>query len=320
MFDALFILTTLDAGTRVGRYLLQDALGRFWKPLADVRNAGANVLASGSMVAAWGFFLIQGVRDPLGGINSLWPLFGIANQLLATIALCLATTVILKMALQKNGTSTSRSSPRFALITLVPLIWLLAVTLTAGTQKIFHPDPRVGFLAAAKVYSAKIAEAREAVKAGKPEAAAETATKALAANQRLLFNNLLDAIVAGVFLVLALSIVVISAREWLLLLRRNRPATLYESEAVWLPEYAVAESRRAGLLGFLAIGLALIREWSGETMIERAQRSAANSDTQQAMQCRVQVRTDRQTSEAQRRKQLYVESVEQRFRGVNRCC
>src|SRR6185503_18289843 len=130
MFEALFILTTLDAGTRVGRYLLQDFLGHIWKPLGDTKKFGPNFFASTLMVLAWGYFLIQGVRDPLGGINSLWPLFGIANQMLAAIALCLAVTVILKMQLvpadesKVQGPKSKVGRPVFALIAFIPLAWL----------------------------------------------------------------------------------------------------------------------------------------------------------------------------------------------------
>src|SRR3954462_930943 len=131
MFEALFILTTLDAGTRVGRFLLQDLLGGIWKPLGEVKKLPANLLASGLMVAAWGYFLIQGVRDPDGGVKALWPLFGVANQLLASIALCLATTVILKMQLKRaeegqgGADAVKAGHPLFALVTLVPLLWVL---------------------------------------------------------------------------------------------------------------------------------------------------------------------------------------------------
>src|ERR1035437_3235451 len=165
MFEALFILTKLDAGTRVGRYILQDFLGHVSQPLCDTRNLRSNLLASGLLVGAWGWFLIQGVRDPLGGINSLWPLFGIANQMLAAIALCLGTTIILKMALEAPSTVSAlrsraklaetvlgvpKRSPALAFITLIPLVWLLAVTFTAGAEKIWSYDPRIGFLAQAK--------------------------------------------------------------------------------------------------------------------------------------------------------------------------
>ena len=207
MFEALFILTTIDAGTRVGRFLMQDLLGGIWKPLGQTRSWLGNAVASAAFVAAWGWFLYQGVVDPHGGINSLWPIFGVANQLLAVIALALGTTVLIKMG---RG--------RYAWVTLAPLGWLLSVTMSAGWMKIFSADPRLGFLSAARGLQAQIG-------AGGP-------AEKLAQLQRLIFNDYVQTAVTGLFLVLVALIVIVCVREWALLLTKRRTAVLREEPYV----------------------------------------------------------------------------------------
>ncbi|MSU59869.1 MAG: carbon starvation protein A [Pedosphaera sp.] len=298
MFEALFILTTLDAGTRVGRYILQDFLGGIWKPLGNTKALGPNLLASGLMVAGWGIFLIQGVRDPLGGINSLWPLFGIANQMLAAIALCLATTIILKMAI---------GAPWLALVTLVPLVWLLSVTFTAGVQKIWHSDPRIGFISGANAAEIKRAML-EAALSGSATSESPAENKEITQLRKQKFNLWLDAFVAIAFLILVSVIVLLSVREWILLLSRRKPAVLRETEPVWLPDYAVAEGggKFAGAAGTAALTLALAKELSGETQLARAQQTEAH-------ECKCD-------APAKSPEQIYVETTEKRFTGVRRCC
>jgi carbon starvation protein len=209
MFEALFILTTIDAGTRVGRFLVQDFLGLFWKRLGDTKSFAGNTAATALFVGAWGWFLYKGVIDPLGGINSLWPIFGVANQLLAVIAFSLGTTVLIKMGRQ-----------RYAWVTLAPLAWLLSVTMTAGWMKIFSPAP-IGFLAIARGLEAKIV-------------AGGSATE-LATWQSQVLNNHIDVAVTGAFMVLVLIIVAASARVWWQLLTGRRPADLHEDPYVALP-------------------------------------------------------------------------------------
>jgi carbon starvation protein len=298
MFEALFILTTLDAGTRVGRYLLQDFLGHVWKPLGDTKKFGANFFASVLVVAAWGYFLIQGVRDPLGGINSLWPLFGIANQMLAAIALCLAVTVILKMQLAPRepnvqGPTSKVGRPALALIAFVPLVWLLAVTMTAGVQKIWDPNPKIGFLA-----QASWLKEHEFVEAKMVQDSREVIRK----NHILRFNNQLDAVVAGTFLLLVSAIFLMSVRDWILLLARKKAADLHETPPTWLPDYALAQAKPLSGVALLALAFALVKELSGEAELERAREHAC---------VHVQKPNDAQ---------IYVQTTEQRFNGVKRCC
>ncbi len=284
MFEALFILTTLDAGTRVGRYLLQDVLGLIWKPLGQTQKIGPAWLASALMVSAWGWFLIQGVRDPLGGINSLWPLFGIANQLLASIALCLATTVVLKMQLAPRPDGELPGRPVFALVPLVPLLWLLAVTMTAGLEKIFSSDPLIGFLAGAE--------------------------KAQTANPAVAFNYRLDAVVTAVFLIMVGLIFLFSLREWILLLARRKLAVPRETPPVWLPDYAVVEGKPLNFFHLIALGFLLVKELSGEAAMDRAR-------TEQACACQ---QHSPETGDRAARQKAYLRVAEKRFNGINRCC
>jgi carbon starvation protein len=314
MFEALFILTTLDAGTRVGRYLLQDALGHLWKPLGDVRSTAAGALASALIVAGWGWFLIQGVRDPLGGINSLWPLFGIANQLLAAIALVLATTLLLKQALSRGR------SPAIAAVALVPLIWLLAVTGTAGYQKIFHASPRIGFLATVRDLDQKLPALQAAAEAAPGDAAAQ---KALRVNRSRRLNNALDIGVTAIFLALAGLIVTGAVVEWVRLLGGRRTPDSSEETPLWLPESAVAEHRgKPGWAGIIAVGLALLRNWSGQDAVDRTARQLEVQVTRDTPSQAVLIPLPEVAAAARAHNApiAYVEAAEARFNSPNRCC
>ncbi|MBN4667444.1 carbon starvation protein A [Pandoraea nosoerga] len=201
LFEALFILTAVDAGTRAGRFMLQDLLGTFVPSLKRTESLPANLIATALCVAAWGYFLYQGVVDPLGGINTLWPLFGISNQMLAAIALTLATCVLFKLKRE-----------RFAWVTILPTLWLLACTLTAGWQKMFDPDPKVGFLAHAAKYQAALAD-------GKLLAPA----KSVAQMQQIVFNDYVDAALSGVFMFVVVAVVVFGLRTVIVARSASKP-------------------------------------------------------------------------------------------------
>ena len=201
MFEALFILTVLDAGTRVARFMLQDALGHLWAPMGRTSSYPSILTTSALVVAGWGYFLWQGIRDPLGGINSLWPLFGICNQLLAAVALCVATTIIVKMG-----------RARYMWVTLLPLSWLVAVTFTAAWQKILHPNPLIGFLAHANQLL--------------------TTSPAPADLARKVLNDRLDAVVAAFLMVLVAVVVIESAMQWVRVISGRKAAGTMEAPFV----------------------------------------------------------------------------------------
>ena len=205
LFEALFILTTLDAGTRVGRFMIQELGSHLWKPLGRTSWYPATIIASALACAGWGWFLIQGVLDPLGGINSLWPLFGISNQLLAAVALSVGTTLIIKSG-----------KARYAWVTLAPLAWVLVVTFTAGWLKIFAADPRLGMLAHADAIPGRVlAGAIDAV-----------------TGARLIFNDRLNAVVCAVFLLITAMVVISAAWQWVGLLRGTVPMRTTETPFV----------------------------------------------------------------------------------------
>jgi carbon starvation protein len=214
LFEALFILTAVDAGTRAGRFMLQDLIGLAVPSFRGSSKVAPGLIATALCVAAWGFFLYQGVTDPLGGVNTLWPLFGISNQMLAAVALMLATVVLFRM-----------KKDRFAWITVVPTIWLLACTLTAGWLKIFSADPRVGFLAHADKFSSAAAEGKILPPA-----------KTMAEMGRIVFNDRIDAGLCAIFLGVVLAILVYAVRTCLIARRIDRPSI---SEIP--PEMAAAE-------------------------------------------------------------------------------
>jgi carbon starvation protein len=224
MFEALFILTTVDAGTRVGRFMIQDLVGNVWRPFARTSWLPANVVASALIVAGWGYFLYAGVNDPLGGINQLFPLFGIANQLLAAVALTVGTTILIKMGKLK-----------FAWVTALPLAWDAAVTLTASYQKIFSTNPAIGFFA-------QRAEAVKSIEAGK----LNDTLKALGAQSiedapQIMVNTTVDGVLSIIFALMIIIVILDAARVWIgVISGRKEPET---TEVPWQESRLDSEGR-----------------------------------------------------------------------------
>ena len=224
MFEALFILTTVDAGTRVGRFMIQDLVGNVWRPFARTSWLPGNLIASALIVAGWGYFLYAGVNDPLGGINQLFPLFGIANQLLAAVALTVGTTILIKMG-----------KLRYAWVTALPLAWDAAVTLTASYQKIFSTDPKLGFFAqrAAAQQSLQQGKLNDVMKALKAESLSDA--------QQILVNTTVDGILSILFAVMIIVVILDAARVWFGLVFGGKEPEL--SEAPWEESRLDSEGR-----------------------------------------------------------------------------
>ena len=201
LFEALFILTTVDAGTRVCRFMIQDLLGSFIKPLGNTDSWPANLFATFLAVGGWGYFLYQGVVDPLGGINTLWPLFGIANQMLAGMALILATVVLVKL-----------KKARYAWVTAVPCAWVLLTTLYAGWLKLFSPDPKISFVTHAQKFSTALAQGEILAPA-----------KSVADMRQIIFNDWVDAALCGGFMLVVLMMLVLGLRAAFRAMASDRP-------------------------------------------------------------------------------------------------
>ena len=219
LFEALFILTAVDAGTRAARFMLQDLLGLINPHLKKTQSLPANLLATGIVVASWGYFLYMGVNDPLGGINMLWPLFGITNQMLAAIALMLCTVVLFKMKRQK-----------YAWVSILPTVWLVICTMYAGWLKVFSSDPAVGFFAKANQLKALLASGNF-----QPNAVFKSAQQV----QQVIFNNQLDGVLMAGFMLVILAMIVFTVQACRKALATDKP-TAHEIPYAPLPANADA--------------------------------------------------------------------------------
>src|SRR5688572_25209138 len=242
MFEALFILTTVDAGTRVGRFMLQDTLGNIWKPIGRVSWKPGLWLTSAIVVAAWGYFLYVGVTDPLGGINQLFPLFGIANQLLAAVALTVATTLLIK-----------RGKLKWAWVTGIPLAWDAAVTLTASYQKIFSGDPRLGFFAQRDRF-------QEALDQGDVLAPAQSVDDM----QSVVTNSTVDGILTILFATMIIVVLADASRVWFKAIRAREPLpdteTEYVESQLWAPAGLIPNAEERAIMAGANGGGAAQRE------------------------------------------------------------